>query len=139
CFRVLHNHFWDEFDGKGLIDTRIGYCGCDMDYQGCTGIHGPSKSVQLLYDPEKIEYGQILEFIFCWHDPTYTTANRHGPDMGNSYRGAIFTHGPRQEEKAKETRDLVQKLCKSPMTTQIIPVGQWFDVEEYHQLYLNQS
>ncbi|KAF8248200.1 peptide methionine sulfoxide reductase [Wilcoxina mikolae CBS 423.85] len=137
CFRVLQNHFQNEFDGKGLIDTRVGYCGCDTDHpnylQACTGTTGHAKAVQLLYDPEKIEYGQILEFFFLMHDP-------RGPDVDTQYRSAIFTHGPGQEEKAKKIRDLVQKLWwKSPITTQIIPAGQWCDVEEFHQLYLSMN
>jgi peptide-methionine (S)-S-oxide reductase len=94
--------------------------------------------VQLEYDPEKISYGQILDFFFRMHDPT--TANRQGPDVGTQYRSVIFTHGREQEEVAKSVTEQVQKQWyKEPITTEIIPAGKWWDAEEYHQLYLHKS
>ncbi|KAA8911835.1 peptide methionine sulfoxide reductase [Sphaerosporella brunnea] len=142
CFWGVEHLFRKKFDGKGLIDARVGYCGGDADHpnyrQVCAGTTGHAESVQLLYDPEKIGYDQILDFFYRMHDPT--TADRQGPDVGTQYRSAIFTHGPEQEAKAKSITEAVQKQWwKSPITTKIIPVGQWWDAEEYHQLYLTKN
>lgn len=72
------------------------------------------------------------------HDPT--TKDRQGPDMGTQYRSAIFTHGEEQNKIAHEITDKVGKeWYKQPITTQILEAGQWWDAEEYHQLYLNKN
>lgn len=72
------------------------------------------------------------------HDPT--TANRQGPDVGTQYRSIIFTHNDEQEKTAKEITEKVEKeWYKKPITTQIVPAGQWWDAEEYHQLYLEKN
>lgn len=69
------------------------------------------------------------------HDPT--TKDRQGPDMGTQYRSAIFTHSDDQNKIAHDITDKVGKeWYQKPITTQIIEAGQWWDAEDYHQLYL---
>lgn len=72
------------------------------------------------------------------HDPT--TANRQGPDVGTPYRSAIFTHGEEQKRIAEEITEKVEKeWWKKPITTSIEPAGQWWDAEDYHQLYQDRN
>ena len=67
--------------------------------------------------------------------------NRQGADTGTQYRSAIFTHSDEQQEIAKEVTEKVsqQWYKERPVTTQIEPAGQWWDAEEYHQLYLERN
>jgi peptide-methionine (S)-S-oxide reductase len=73
------------------------------------------------------------------HDPT--TPNQQGPDIGTQYRSAIFTHGEEQKQIAKEvTEKVAQEWYKGKtVTTQIESAGEWWDAEEYHQLYLQRN
>lgn len=73
------------------------------------------------------------------HDPT--TLNRQGADTGPQYRSAIFTHGDEQHATASEVAEKVGKQWykDAPVTTQIVPIGQWWDAEDYHQLYLGKN
>lgn len=72
------------------------------------------------------------------HDPT--TENRQGPDVGTQYRSAIFTHGEEQQKIAEDITEKVSKeWYKTPLSTKVLPAGQWWDAEEYHQLYLQNN
>lgn len=83
-------------------------------------------------------YAQLLEFFYRMHDPT--TENRQGPDIGTQYRSAIFTHGDEQHKIAEEiTRKVSAEWYKKPVSTKIVPAAQWWNAEEYHQLYLQNN
>jgi peptide-methionine (S)-S-oxide reductase len=86
-----------------------------------------------------VTYPQLLEFFFRMHDPT--TLNRQGADTGPQYRSAVFTHGDEQHATASEVAEKVGKQWykDAPVTTQILPAGQWWDAEDYHQLYLGKN
>ncbi|KLJ06853.1 peptide-methionine (S)-S-oxide reductase [Blastomyces silverae] len=72
------------------------------------------------------------------HDPT--TLNRQGGDVGTQYRSAVFTHGEEQQKIAEEIKEKVAKeWWKRPVTTLVVPAGQWWDAEDYHQLYLDKN
>jgi peptide-methionine (S)-S-oxide reductase len=98
-----------------------------------------AEAVQIIFDPSVVSYKGLLEFFYRMHDPT--TLNRQGADTGTQYRSAIFTHGEEQERAAHEITDKVAKewYKGKPITTQIVPAGQWWDAEEYHQLYLQRN
>lgn len=90
----------------------------------------------LIFDPEKVSYGQLVEYFFKMHDPT--TLNRQGADTGTQYRSAIFTEN---EEQAKIAKDIAEKVSQQwykgkPITTEIRPATQWYDAEPKHQRYL---
>lgn len=102
----------------------------------------------MTYDPAKISYSQILDFFYRTHDPT--TRNRQGNDEGTQYRSAIFFHDAEQERIAKEITKKVDEQWdytkdkgvsrnepKDKVVTQIIPAGEWWDAEKYHQRYLD--
>lgn len=97
-----------------------------------------AEALQVTYDPTKITYRQLLEFFYKMHDPT--TADRQGPDTGSQYRSGIFYHDAEQESVAREVTNLVnEKWWKGKVVTQILPAGEWWDAEAYHQKYLNNN
>jgi peptide-methionine (S)-S-oxide reductase len=97
-----------------------------------------AEAAQIFFDPAKVSYRQLLEFFYRMHDPT--TLNRQGPDAGSQYRSAIFFHGPEQESVAKEvTAQVNEKWWNGKVVTELVEAGQWYDAEEYHQLYLDRN
>lgn len=95
-----------------------------------------AEALQVVYDPTKIEYRSLLEFFYKMHDPT--TENRQGPDVGTQYRSAIFYHDAEQEKIAKEvTQKVNEQWWKGGVTTEVLPAGEWWDAEAYHQKYLD--
>jgi peptide-methionine (S)-S-oxide reductase len=94
-----------------------------------------AEALQVLYDPEKLTYRQLLEFFYRMHDPT--TTNQQGPDIGTQYRSGIFYHDAEQEKIAREvTQKANEKWWKGKIVTEILPAGEWWDAEDYHQRYL---
>lgn len=92
----------------------------------------------MTYDPSVVTYRQLLEFFYRMHDAT--TLNRQGPDVGTQYRSVIFTHGAEQQKIAESITEKVSKeWFKTPVSTQVVPAGQWWDAEDYHQLYLQNN
>src|SRR5262245_17874783 len=85
----------------GVISTRVGYTGGHVPNATYRNHGGHAEALEILFDPAKISYRQLLEFFFQIHDPT--TRNRQGNDMGMSYRSAIYYTSPEQEEIAEDT------------------------------------
>merc|ERR1711915_212907 len=140
CFWGVEHMFRKEFKGKGLYDARVGYIGGDMkspSYRAvCSGSTGHAEALQVSYDPAKVTYRQLLEFFYKMHDPT--TSNQQGPDRGSQYRSGIFYHNSEQESVAREVTKLVnEKWWKGKVVTEILPAGEWWDAETYHQKYLD--
>ena len=98
-----------------------------------------AESLQMTFDPSILAYTTLLEFFYKMHDPT--TLNRQGMDSGTQYRSAIFTYTPEQESQAKEITQKAQEQWwkGKQITTEILPAGQWWDAEDYHQLYLHNN
>lgn len=124
----------------GVIDTQVGYTGGDtpnVKYENVkTGKTGHAESIRVVFDPDTISYADILGYFFRMHDPT--TENRQGNDVGSQYRSAIFYHGEHQREVAERVKAEVAASgkWKRPIVTEIVPAGQFYDAEEYHQDYL---
>ncbi|RYP08712.1 hypothetical protein DL764_001732 [Monosporascus ibericus] len=142
CFWGVEHLFRKHFGGKGLYDARVGYTGGDTGHPGyrevCSGNTGHAEALQIFYDPQQTTYRQLLEFFYRMHDPT--TANRQGPDVGTQYRSAIFFHSPEQERVAREvTRQVDEQWYGGGVRTEVAPAGQWWDAEDYHQLYLDKN
>ena len=84
-----------------------------------------AEALQVIFDPEKVSFRQLVEFFYRMHDPT--TLNSQGPDMGTQYRSAIFFHDDEQEKIAKDITEKVQKeWWKKKITTEIVPAGEEF-------------
>jgi len=124
----------------GVVSTSVGYTGGytkNPTYRAvCTDKTAHAEAVQILYDPAKVSYQQLLQLFWDIHDPT--TVNRQGPDIGSQYRSAIFYHNPSQRSLAEELKiKLTQSgKFKRPIVTQIKPASTFYRAEEYHQRYL---
>jgi peptide-methionine (S)-S-oxide reductase len=97
---------------------------------------GHAESVEVVYDPSKITYGTLLRIFFSVaHDPT--ELNRHGPDVGSSYRSVIFYMNPEQERIAKAYIAQLDaaKVFRKPIVTQVVPLQGFYKAEDYHQDY----
>jgi methionine-S-sulfoxide reductase len=125
----------------GVVDTTVGYAGGTLDdphYEDVkTGRTGHAESVEIVFDPEKISYDDILEFFFRLHDPT--TKNRQGNDVGTQYRSAIFVHDEKQREAAKKAIERAQEKWPRPITTEIVDYTKFWPAEGYHQDYLQRK
>jgi peptide-methionine (S)-S-oxide reductase len=122
----------------GVIDTTVGYTGgtlANPRYEDVkTGRTGHAESVEIVFDPSKISYDQILDFFFRLHDPT--TKNQQGNDIGTQYRSAIFFHDEKQREAAQRALDRAELRWRRPIVTEIVPATQFWSAEDYHQDYL---
>jgi len=116
-----------------------------LDVSLTLGLHGlghplillpDAEALQVIFDPEKVSFRQLVEFFYRMHDPT--TLNRQGPDTGTQYRSAIFFHDEEQEKIAKDITEKVQKEWwkNGKISTEVVPAGEWWDAETYHQLYV---
>lgn len=136
CFWGVEEAF---INTRGVTDTTAGYSGGNTgnpSYEEvCTGETGHAESVLVEYDPAIISYEELLKVFWGIHDPT--TPNRQGPDVGTQYRSVVFYHTPGQRdaaEKYKKSLDSSGKL-KRPVVTEIVPAGEFYRAEEYHQRY----
>jgi methionine-S-sulfoxide reductase len=124
----------------GVVDTTVGYTGgtfANPTYEDMkTGRTGHAESLQVVFDPEKISYEEILRYFFRLHDPT--TANRQGNDTGTQYRSAIFVHDAKQRETAERVKGEVDASgkWKKPVVTEIVEASTFWTAEGYHQDYL---
>jgi peptide-methionine (S)-S-oxide reductase len=125
---------------KGVVATTAGYSGGSASTatyaQVTTETTGHAESVQVIYDPSKITYGQLLRIFFSVaHDPTQL--NRQGPDVGNSYRSAIFYTNEEQQRIAVSYIAQLDaaKVFPKPIVTQVVPLKGFYDAESYHQDY----
>lgn len=125
---------------KGVIETAVGYTGgtvADPTYQKvCSGRTGHAEAVGIIFDPAVVSYEQLLDIFWSIHDPTQV--NRQGPDIGTSYRSAIFYHSLEQQElaEASKARLAASKEYQGKIiATEIVPARQFWKAEEYHQQY----
>jgi peptide-methionine (S)-S-oxide reductase len=125
---------------KGVIATTAGYSGgsawtATYD-QVTTETTGHAESVEVVFDPSRITYGQLLRVYFSVvHDPTQL--NRQGPDVGTSYRSAIFYTSEEQQRLAKAyiAQLDAQKVFPKPIVTEVTKLKAFYRAEDYHQDY----
>jgi len=124
---------------RGVLDVRSGYAGGRVARPSygevSDGDTGHAESVEVVYDPAQVSYGELLSVFFTVaHDPTQR--NRQGPDTGTQYRSAIFYRTPAQQRAAQA---YVQRLAAGkafggkPVVTQIAPLQAFWPAEDYHQ------
>jgi peptide-methionine (S)-S-oxide reductase len=120
----------------GVISTRVGYTGGENEDPTYGNHPGHAEAVEIVFDPERISYRDILEFFFQIHDPT--TKDRQGNDIGRSYRSAIFYTSDEQERVARDTIADVDAsgLWPGNVVTEVAPAGDFWEAEEEHQDYL---
>lgn len=123
---------------KGVLDTTVGYSGGAAQTatydQVTTETTGHAESVEVVYDPSKLTYGELLRIFFSVaHDPT--ELNRQGPDVGTSYRSAIFYSTPDQKRIADAYIAQLDaaKVFPGRIVTEVTPLKGFYKAEEYHQ------
>jgi peptide-methionine (S)-S-oxide reductase len=120
----------------GVLSTRVGYTGGSVRNATYRNHGTHAEAIEILFDPEKVSYRQILEFFFQIHDPS--TLNRQGNDAGPSYRSAIFYTSPEQQRVARETIAAVDAsgLWPGKVVTEVAAAGEFWEAEPEHQDYL---
>ena len=125
---------------KGVLRTTAGYSGGSAKTatypQVTTETTGHAESVEVVFDPSRITYGQLLRIYFSVaHDPTQL--NRQGPDVGTSYRSAIFFTTEEQQRLAKAyiAQLDAQKVFPKQIVTEVTPLKGFYRAEDYHQDY----
>lgn len=127
----------------GVLSVTSGYTGGsapDPDYHSvCSGETGHAEAVRVVFDPQVLAYGDLLEVFFALHDPT--TADRQGNDIGTQYRSVIFFHSRAQQAAAQA---LIQRLTQEQafatrIVTQVMPAPRFFAAEGYHQHYYSNN
>lgn len=128
---------------KGVSKVESGYAGGKAEnpsYEAVSsGSTGHAEVIRVTYDPAVISYEDLLTVFFGSHDPT--TPNRQGADVGEQYRSVVLYQT--EEEKAtaeRMAREIQESLTDgSSVVTQIVPLGQFFPAEGYHQNYYNEN
>lgn len=125
---------------KGVVSATSGYSGgssLTAQYQVVsTGVTGHAESVQIVYDPAQVTYGELLRVFFSVaHDPT--ELNRQGPDEGTQYRSSIFYGSDEQKHVAEAYIAQLDKakVFSRPIVTQVVPLKAFYAAEAYHQNY----
>ncbi len=103
----------------------------------CTGTTGHAEVAEIHFDPKKISFEILLDIFWQSHDPT--TLNRQGADIGTQYRSAIFYTNEGQRVGAEKSKALAQKMFKDPIVTEIVPLTQIYQAEDYHQKYYDNN
>jgi len=134
CFWCMEGPF-DHV--PGVLSTTSGYTGGSLKNpsyeQVSSGTTGHAESVQVVYDPKKVSYAQLLEVF--WHNVDPTDGGGQFCDRGNQYRTAIFVHDEEQRRLAEQSKKDLEASgrLKRPIVTQIVPAGEFYPAEEHHQ------
>ncbi|MEO6230142.1 MAG: peptide-methionine (S)-S-oxide reductase MsrA [Ferruginibacter sp.] len=126
---------------EGVIKVTSGYSGGYVPSptykQVCTGTTGHAECLNIIYDPAKIGFDELLEVFWQIHDPT--TLNRQGNDIGTQYRSVVFYHNQQQKELAEKYKAELNKsgAWDNPVITTLEPMKFFYPAEDYHQNYYN--
>jgi len=139
CFWGAERLFWQL---PGVYSTAVGYAGGstkNATYQEvCSGMTGHTEVVRVIYDPEKIDYEDLLKVFWESHDPTQ--GMRQGNDTGTQYRSAIYVSDAEQRKAAEESKRTYQTrleaASRGSITTEIREAPEFFYAYYYHQQYL---
>jgi peptide-methionine (S)-S-oxide reductase len=140
CFWCMQGPF-DRLDG--VISTTAGYTGGNKKnpsyHEVSSGETGHAESVQVLYDPKRVSYEKLLDVF--WHNIDPTVKDRQFCDVGTQYRSAIFYHTPEQKRLAEASKAALEKNkpFKGEIYTQIVPAGEFWPAEDYHQDYYKKN
>jgi len=130
---------------EGVISVEPGYSGGHTENptykEVCSGHTGHAECTQIIYDPSKISFEDLLEVFWRVHDPT--TLNRQGADTGTQYRSVIFYHNEEQKRIAEQFKTELDKsgAFPKPIVTEITALKKFYPAENYHKDYyeLNQD
>jgi len=140
CFWCVEAIFQDL---KGVQSVISGYAGGHVKNPSykevCGGETGHAEVAQIKFDSKIISFEDLLYIFWTTHDPT--TLNRQGADIGPQYRSVIFYHSDEQKklaEKSKKETDEAN-LYENPIVTEIVPLTNYYEAEDYHQNYFNEN
>jgi peptide-methionine (S)-S-oxide reductase len=139
CFWGAERKFWEL---PGVYSTQVGYgAGITPNptyREVCSGQTGHTEVVRVVFDPAKITYEELLRVFWENHDPTQ--GMRQGNDVGTQYRSGIYTSDEAQARTARASRDAYEVRLKEAghgsITTELLPAGDFYYAEDYHQQYL---
>src|SRR5690606_10168529 len=133
CFWGMEDLFRKQ---RGVISTGVGYSGGEVKNATYRNHGNHAETIEILIDPRKTSFKEMLRFFFQIHDPT--TVNRQGNDLGASYRSAIFYTSDEQKEVAEQVIKAVDAsgLWPGKVVTEVTPVGDFWEAEPEHQDYL---
>jgi peptide-methionine (S)-S-oxide reductase len=133
CFWGMQDLFRRQ---KGVLSTQVGYTGGNVPNATYRNHGTHAEAIEIIFDPTKVSYRQILEFFFQIHDPT--TRNRQGGDVGASYRSAIFYTSDEQKRIAEDTIADVDAsgLWPGKVVTELASAKEFWEAEPEHQDYL---
>lgn len=140
CFWCTEAIFQDV---EGVISVESGYSGGHIDNptyeQVGTGVTGHAECLNIVYDPAKVTYDELLEIFWQTHDPT--TLNRQGNDIGPQYRSVIFYRNQQQKDVAEKYKKELDKsgAFPEPIVTTLEPFTKFYKAENYHQNYYNEN
>lgn len=139
--------FWGVEDAfqelPGVRDVVSGYAGGHTEHptyeKVCSGTTGHAETVRVTYNPADISYEKLLERFWKIHNPTQV--GRQGVDIGSQYRSAIFYTTPEEKEAAEKSKTALEASGKyaTPIVTEIVPAGAFYEAEEYHQDYVKKT
>lgn len=128
---------------EGVSKVISGYSGGQVDNptykQVCTGTTGHAECLNIVYDPSKVTFDELLEIFWQVHDPT--TLNRQGNDIGTQYRSVVFYHNDEQKILVEKYKDALNKsgAWDNPVITTLEPYIKFYPAEDYHQNYYNNN
>jgi methionine-S-sulfoxide reductase len=138
CFWGVQYYF-DQV--PGVVKTTAGYTGGHTKNptyeQVCTHTTGHAEATLIEFDPSKVSYEALVKQFFRMHDPTQL--NRQGPDVGDSYRSAIFYFDNEQRNIAEDMKKQLQPNFNKPIVTEITKASEFYPAEDYHQKYTKRT
>jgi peptide-methionine (S)-S-oxide reductase len=140
CFWCTEAVFLELKGVESIVSGYIGGATLNPTYKEiCNGDTGHAEAVQIVFDPNVIGFGDLLEIFFATHDPT--TLNRQGNDIGTQYRSEIFYHNEEQKKMAESYIALMTKenTFDGPIVTKVSLASKFYEAEKYHQDYYSQN
>lgn len=138
CFWGVQYYF-DQV--PGVTETVVGYTGGHTEkpsYEDvCSHTTGHAEAIKITFDPSIVSYETLLKQFFRMHDPTQL--NRQGPDVGDSYRSAIFYTNEEQKDKAENAKKSAQASFEDPIVTEITKASEFWPAEDYHQKFAERT
>lgn len=139
CFWGAERRFWQR---AGVHSTAVGYAAGftpNPTYREvCSGMTGHNEVVLVAFDPSEVSYDELLRLFWESHDPTQ--GMRQGNDIGTQYRSGVYYYDEAQRSAAEASKALFQQRLRAagygPITTEVIPVPEFYYAEDYHQQYL---
>ena len=128
---------------KGVTSVTSGYIGgktVNPTYKEiCNGDTGHAEAIQIVFDPEQLDFGTLLEIFFATHDPT--TINRQGNDIGTQYRSEVFYHNEEQRKLAEKYIELLnsENTYGKKVVTKLSPATTFYPAEDYHQNFFGRN